>query len=81
MMVHEDIIAEHIAEPVTKIIGEPMRSNIDLLEEELVNAKVKTTKDIIKQGKKNGFLIIELIYLQVDKIIFEGEIMIKFYLF
>ena len=37
-----------------------MQSNINLLEEELEEgmATIKTTKDIVTQGKKYGFLII-----------------------
>ena len=60
MTVHEDILSELMAGPITKIVGEPTQIDIDLLEEELMEcmAKIKTTEDIIAQGKKYGFLII-----------------------
>ena len=60
MMVCEDIIAELMAESITKIVDEPTQSNTDLLEEEFAECmvKIKTTKDIVAQGKKYGLLII-----------------------
>ena len=61
MMGHEDITTELTAEPVIKIIGEPMQNDIDLLKEELAEcmAKIKTTKDIctlILQAVEEPFL-------------------------
>ena len=49
-----------MADPVTKINSEPTQSNINNLKNELAKCatKIKATKDIIKQGKKDGFLVI-----------------------
>ena len=60
MTVREDIIAKLMAEPTTKIDGEPTQSDIDTLKNELTKraTKLKTTKDVTKHGKKYGFQII-----------------------
>ena len=59
-MVWEDIITKLMAEPVTKIVGEPTQSEINLLENKLSEhaSKIKMSEDIVKQSKKYGFLII-----------------------
>ena len=49
-----------MAGPVTKIEGEPTKSNINKLKKELAKctANIKTTEDIVVEGKKYGFLVI-----------------------
>ena len=60
MTIQEDILAELVAEPITKIIGEPGQGDINILEVELAEwvAKIKTTEDLIKKGRKHGFLVL-----------------------
>ena len=62
MMVREDIIAELTANPIMKIDVETTQRDIDNLKNELAKhaAKIKTTKDIVEQSKKYGFLIIDV---------------------
>ena len=57
MTVKEDIIAKLMAVPIIKIDGEPIQSNIEYELAECI-IKIKTTEDIVKQGKKYGFLFI-----------------------
>ena len=49
-----------MAKLITKIDREPTHSDINTLKNEQAEraTKIKTTKDIVKHGKKYGFLII-----------------------
>ena len=51
MTVWEDILEELTAEPITKIIGEPGKGDINILEAELAEraAKMKTIEDLIEK--------------------------------
>ena len=60
MTIREDILSELTADPITKIIGEPEQGDLNVLEAELTEwaAKIKTTMDMIEQGRNYGFLIL-----------------------
>ena len=62
MMAREDVLAKLTANLVIKIIGEPRQEDINLLEQELAEkaAKIKTTEDVVKKGKKFGFSVVVL---------------------
>ena len=59
-MVSEDILAELMADPMTKIIGESGQGGIGTPESELAAkaAKIKTTDDMIEKDQKHGFLVV-----------------------
>ena len=63
MTIREDIMAELMANLITKITGEPGQEVLNVLEAVLGEqaAKIKTTEDMIEQGHKYGFLILILV--------------------
>ena len=71
MHVQEDILVELTAEPITKIIGELGQGDINILEAELPEqvAKIKTTEDSVKKGRKYGFFVLVLGQMQHGKVI------------
>ena len=62
MAVCADILAELMAKPITKIIGELGQSDTNNLESEQTEkaSKIKTTEDIVEQRYNYGFLFIAL---------------------
>ena len=61
-MVREDILAKLMADSITKIVGEPSQGDINTLKQEQAGkaAKIKTTEDMIENGRKFGFLVVML---------------------
>ena len=76
MIIGEDILAELTAEPITKVIWELGQGDIKILEEELTEwaAKIKTTEDLIKKGRKYGFLVVVLGQKQYGMVIRKEEV-------
>ena len=62
MTVCKDILTKLMAEPITKIIGEPGQGDTSTLGSKLVEkaAKIKITDDMVEKGQKYGFLVIVL---------------------
>ena len=60
MTVWEEILAELMAEPIKKIIGEPGQGDINKLESELAKqvAKIKTTEDMLKKDANMDFSLL-----------------------
>ena len=62
MKLQEDILAEHMATPISKIIGDQAREISTPSRKKLAEkaAKIKTTEDMAKKGCKYGFLLVVL---------------------
>ena len=71
MIIREEILLELIMDPTTKIIGELRQGDLNMLEAELTGraAKIKTTEDMVEQGRKYVFLILVLEKEQFGQVI------------
>ena len=70
MMMREDILAELMADPMTKVIEETGQGDIITLKQELAEkvAKIKTT-DVAEKRRKFVFLVVVLGYQKYDMVI------------
>ena len=66
-MVREDILAKLTSKLVTKIIAEPNKVGINLVEQELAEeaAKIKTMEYVVGKGEKFCFLVMVLGQIKV----------------